>query len=65
MPIGEGGTGTPRAVAVVVVGDVGNGRAGKEGPPVLAEDKGDGWRREGEGEWREGEPDESVDALKG
>jgi hypothetical protein len=54
--MGEGGT---RGAVVVV--------AGKEGPPIPAEDSGEGCRWDGEGECREGEPDaeESVDALKG
>jgi hypothetical protein len=38
------------------------GREGSEGMP--REERGDGWRSE-EDEWCDGEPDESVDALKG
>ena len=51
MPIGDGGT--------RVVGDrVADGT----GP---ADERGEGWRREGEGECSEGEPEERVEALKG
>lgn len=47
-----------------IVGDNG-GREGREGPPRPAEDSGDGWRRDGEGECREGDPDDRVPPLKG
>jgi hypothetical protein len=56
-PIGEGGTREE-------LGEVCVGRAGRLGraTPLAS---GDGWRREGEGEWIEGEPEESVEDLNG
>lgn len=46
------------------LGEVCVGRAGTLGraTPLAS---GEGWRREGEGEWIEGEPEESVEDLNG
>lgn len=58
VPIGEGGFGTRDEI-----GESG-GRAGNEGPAVLAE-SGEWWRREGDGECMDGDPEDIVGDLNG
>lgn len=53
LPVGEGGTRED-------VGDCA-GREGRDGP--VPPDSGELWRREGDGECNEGDPDEIVDDL--
>lgn len=45
------------------VGDVCAGREGSEGP-ASPPDSGECWRSDGEGEWKDGEPEETVADLK-
>lgn len=58
-PIGEGGTRE-------LFGDVcAGGRAGRLGSAAPPAESGEGWRRDGEGEWIDGEPEERVDDRNG
>jgi len=61
--MGEGGLG-----ARAEIGERG-GRAGNEGPAypslVAAEESGEWCRREGDGEWMDGDPEEIVGDLNG
>lgn len=58
-PIGEGGTRE-------LFGDVcAAGRAGRLGSAAPPVESGEGWRRDGEGEWMDGEPEERVDERNG